>query len=131
MMSHVQGAFTGMISTSSGGASTSAITNRADALSRPVRFRFDLIERVTVLADRFLRVDVSDGGGITHRILGWCHKLQMLRVLARPVTAGVVDNHPVGKFAVGREPCDTVSASTRPAQVECSVPVFVEGSGPC
>lgn len=91
---------------------------------------FGVVVGMAVGAVGFLRVDVSAGSGIAQRVLSRGYAIQMGRVDTRPPAASVVDNVPLGDFAVHREPADTVCEPITATQMKGTVTVSVERALP-
>ena len=93
-------------------------------------FAVDAIERMAVFTMRFLGIDVGRRRGITHRALGWRYGLQVLRIDAVAMPAGMVDEI-AGRNRTSRKPEGNAMGTSRcSAQKENPVAVAVQSARP-
>ena len=99
--------------------------NGAVALSAVVA-----IEHVAALAVRFLRVDVAHRARVALRVFRWRQRVEVLRVDAVAIAAGVIHHVPLWDRSPGHPQRHAVRLSVHSAHADDSVAVLVGSSGP-
>ena len=90
----------------------------------------DAVIFMAVLAMRLLGIDVSHRRGISLRVFGRGHGVQMLVVDTRPIAASVVHDESIRNRFACQEHCHAMRLSAGAAKGNDSVSVFVGVPGP-
>lgn len=90
----------------------------------------DLVVLVAFGAVGFLTVDVGWGAAVLQCILCGGYALQVLRVHAVAIAAGVVHHQPLPNFTKHAEPCGAVSAAGGPTEEEAAIAVTIKWPSP-